>query len=192
MRFSRHPLFLTVAIISVSQIIGAPIFVKEDEFHKASQSSGSTLFQQLDGSDTGLEIENPYDDPQMWGKRYRAYMGGGMGSGLAAGDFDNDGLVDLFVNPKTKPGKLFRNLGNWKFEDVTKKTGLAPKSMFGWLQNKITNSDVVWGKELFLLMSIMMGGWIFSYVGMTLPICFSSIKKMGVFRRRRKTWVGDC
>ena len=39
-----------------------------------------------------------------------------------AEDFDNDGLIDIFFNtcyPRDH-GKMFRNLGHWKFKDVTK------------------------------------------------------------------------
>ncbi len=47
----------------------------------------------------------------------------GWGQGVCAGDFDNDGLTDLFV---TYYGHnvLYRNLGGGHFEDVTEKTGL--------------------------------------------------------------------
>lgn len=49
-------------------------------------------------------------------------------------DFDNDGRLDLLVlqdrgaNPGDKPPgvRLFRNLGNFKFEEVTRKVGLPP------------------------------------------------------------------
>ena len=45
-------------------------------------------------------------------------------AGITAADYDNDGLYDLFV-PDGAESKLFRNLGNGKFEDVTAKAGLA-------------------------------------------------------------------
>ena len=45
------------------------------------------------------------DDPEMWGSRYREYMGGSMGSGVAVGDYDQDGHVDIYVSLKTKAGK---------------------------------------------------------------------------------------
>ena len=47
----------------------------------------------------------------------------GWGQGVCAGDFDNDGLTDLFV---TYFGHdvLYRNLGGGHFEDVTKEAGL--------------------------------------------------------------------
>ena len=58
-----------------------------------------------------------------------------MGSGVAVIDYDRDGKPDLFfVNSRVWPGQpapgrsetqaLYRNLGNGKFEDVTKKTGM--------------------------------------------------------------------
>src|SRR5262245_6520073 len=39
-------------------------------------------------------------------------------------DFDNDGKLDLFVTSTRGGNVLFRNLGNGKFEDVTRKAGL--------------------------------------------------------------------
>lgn len=56
------------------------------------------------------------------------------GQGIAVIDYDGDGLVDLFVpngstesrwRRKANPGcRLFRNLGNWRFVDVTEKAGV--------------------------------------------------------------------
>jgi hypothetical protein len=43
--------------------------------------------------------------------------------GTAIGDFDNDGWVDIFISA-LGPDRLFRNLGNGKFADVTQKSGL--------------------------------------------------------------------
>ena len=60
-----------------------------------------------------------------------------LGGGLAAIDFDGDGLLDLFIqgggffDGKDKkeirgfPCRLYRNKGNFQFEDVTEKVGLA-------------------------------------------------------------------
>ncbi len=59
----------------------------------------------------------------------RAGLGGeGYSMGAAAGDYDNDGRVDLFVTGYNSQA-LYRNNGNGTFTDVTKSAGLAPA---GW------------------------------------------------------------
>jgi hypothetical protein len=47
----------------------------------------------------------------------------GWGQGVCAGDFDNDGYVDLFVT-QWGHNVLLRNMGNGTFRDVTKESGL--------------------------------------------------------------------
>lgn len=49
--------------------------------------------------------------------------GAGYSMGAAAGDYDNDGRVDLFVAGVFR-NILYRNLGNGRFEDVTAKAGI--------------------------------------------------------------------
>ena len=50
----------------------------------------------------------------------------GFGAGIAAADFDDDGLVDLFVpTDLDTPNRLYRNLGEGHFEDVAAARGLA-------------------------------------------------------------------
>ncbi len=46
------------------------------------------------------------------------------GFGMAAGDYDNDGLTDLYVTA-WGPNRLFRNLGGGRFEDVSDRAGVA-------------------------------------------------------------------
>jgi hypothetical protein len=52
------------------------------------------------------------------------------GSGVAAGDFDNDGWVDLFFCSLNQRNRLFKNLGNWQFKDVTDEAGLRFPPLF--------------------------------------------------------------
>ena len=49
--------------------------------------------------------------------------GSGYSMGVAAGDFDNDGWVDLFVTG-VHGNSLYRNKGDGTFEDVTERAGL--------------------------------------------------------------------
>lgn len=64
-----------------------------------------------------------------------------QGSGCALLDYDGDGLLDLFlVNGGLTPDspvvpltghRLYRNLGGWKFEDVTRKSGIRTTKDYG-------------------------------------------------------------
>ncbi len=64
------------------------------------------------------------------------YILEGVSGGVAILDYDGDGLLDIYLlngstipalEGKEKPPRaaLYRNLGNWKFEDVTNKAGVA-------------------------------------------------------------------
>ncbi|MFO1496973.1 MAG: VCBS repeat-containing protein [Verrucomicrobiota bacterium] len=47
------------------------------------------------------------------------------GSGVAAGDVDGDGRCDLYFCSIDGPNSLYRNLGNWKFADITEAAGVS-------------------------------------------------------------------
>jgi len=118
---------LLFALCIIFPAIGEPI--TSSPFATPSVGNGTALFTRLDPTATGITVQNPYDDPEMWGSRYREFMGGAMGGGIAVGDFDNDGRVDVFVSTKTTPGRLYKNLGNWKFVDVTDAAGLGARTV---------------------------------------------------------------
>jgi hypothetical protein len=83
------------------------------------------MFKLLSAQETGVVTENEYSDPKMWAERYAEFEVGSIGTGVAIGDYDGDGRPDLFVVSKTESCRLFRNLGGWKFEDVTEKAGVG-------------------------------------------------------------------
>lgn len=49
----------------------------------------------------------------------------GKGMGLAIGDYDGDGRLDVFVANDTVPNFLFRNLGGGKYQEVAVEAGVA-------------------------------------------------------------------
>ncbi|WP_221030659.1 VCBS repeat-containing protein [Actomonas aquatica] len=108
---------LALATVSSAQIESVPLAPR-------SQPDGTTLFTTLVPARTGIVTTNNYDDPRMWAEFYRELTFGGMGTGVAIGDYDGDGRPDVFVVSKTETSRLFRNLGDWRFEDVTTRAGL--------------------------------------------------------------------
>ena len=71
----------------------------------------------------GVDFKNQYY-PEFLKQKLKFAMIRYGPAGITAADYDNDGLYDLFI-PDGVESKLFRNLGNGQFEDVTAKAGLA-------------------------------------------------------------------
>jgi len=88
---------------------------------------GPTMFVQLPPEVTGVRTENRFSDPEMKGKLYQEFETSSIGTGVAIGDYDGDGRPDIFVVSKTESCHLFRNLGDYKFEDVSDKAGVSDK-----------------------------------------------------------------
>ncbi len=52
------------------------------------------------------------------------------GSGIAVGDYDNDGLPDIYFCSLNGRNALYKNLGGWKFKDVTTESGIVCTNQF--------------------------------------------------------------
>ena len=82
-------------------------------------ASGKTGFTFLGPDRTGISFTNELSD---WASAENRVLNNG--SGVAAGDFDSDGRPDLFFCSLNNQNRLFRNLGDWQFADVTAQVGL--------------------------------------------------------------------
>lgn len=80
---------------------------------------GGTGFTQLSSSKTNISFRN--DAREELKQENRHYLNG---SGVAIADVDNDGLVDIYLAAMDGPNKLYKNLGNFQFEDITEQAGL--------------------------------------------------------------------
>ncbi|KAB2654413.1 MAG: CRTAC1 family protein, partial [Verrucomicrobia bacterium] len=77
------------------------------------------------------------------------------GSGLALGDVDGDGWCDIYFCRIDGPNVLYRNLGGWRFEDVTESAGVACP---GQHSTGATFADVDGDGDLDLLVNSLGGG----------------------------------
>ena len=91
--------------------------------YKNKEASKESLFNLLDPSVTGINFENKlnYTD-ELNVYTFRNFYNGG---GVALGDFNNDGLQDIFFAGNLVANKLYLNKGKFSFEDITVKSGIG-------------------------------------------------------------------
>ncbi len=80
-------------------------------------SPGTTHFSLLAPTRTGIDFNNEIRENDSLNFFTNEYMY--IGSGVGVGDFNNDGLPDLFFCGSQVSSKLYLNKGNFKFEDIT-------------------------------------------------------------------------
>ena len=83
-------------------------------------ASGKTGFTEMPAGTTGITFTNHLSKEAVAANQILL-----NGSGVAAGDVDGDGWCDLYFCRLEGPNVLYRNLGNWRFEDITAAAGVA-------------------------------------------------------------------
>lgn len=127
-------------------------------------SAEKPLFTLLDARSTSVDFVNQLDFDEKFNiYTYRNFYNGG---GVALGDINNDGLIDIYFTANMKGNRLYLNKGNMEFEDITEKAGVAGTRSWstgvsmadvngdGWLDIYVCNSGNVAGdfkeNELFI------------------------------------------
>src|SRR6266581_1659751 len=77
-------------------------------------------FTSFDPSRTGITFRNTVSDSSLVQNRQLA-----QGAGVCLADVDGDGRPDVFLARTEGPNVLYRNLGDWRFEDITATAGVA-------------------------------------------------------------------
>ena len=86
------------------------------------------LFNSLSPEQTGISFENRLtESPQNNIITYEYFYNGG---GVATGDFNNDGWIDIYFSSNMGENKLYINNKNLTFNDVTANAGVIGKK--GW------------------------------------------------------------
>ncbi|MBX2898842.1 MAG: VCBS repeat-containing protein [Cyclobacteriaceae bacterium] len=122
-----------------------------------SDEENPSIFVLLNAEVTGISFRNDLNFNQEFNiYTYRNFYNGG---GVGVGDFNNDGLMDLYFTRNQGPNKLYLNKGDWKFDDVTERAGVSGAKSWstgvavadingdGWLDIYVCNSGDVKGDD---------------------------------------------
>ncbi len=123
-----------------------PVFLLSVSCKQKKESQ--PLFELVENS--GVDFNNKVVDGRLENSfLFRNFYNGG---GVAVGDLNNDGLPDIFFTSNMGDNKIYLNKGNFKFEDITKHSGIVQDSMWstgvvfvdinhdGWLDIYVCNS----------------------------------------------------
>ncbi|SDS24053.1 Repeat domain-containing protein [Formosa sp. Hel1_31_208] len=94
-------------------------------------------FNLLASEQTGIEFSNTINETAYFNHYFYSQMY--VGSGVAIGDINNDGLPDVFFGGNQVADRLYLNKGDFQFEDITKKSKVAKNSGWTW---GVTMADV--------------------------------------------------
>ncbi len=109
MMYTKKNIFLFLIVASLLMV----------SCHKAPK-----LFTSLSASETHINFANNLQKKTAFNILYYLYYYNG--GGVATGDINNDGLPDIYFTASDKGGnKLYLNKGNFQFEDITDKAGVA-------------------------------------------------------------------
>ncbi len=150
----------------VKQVLSVILLVSAVSVSCSKKEKGytRTLFERIPESVSGVNFSNPLSfDKKFNIYTYRNFYNG---AGVGLGDFNNDGLLDIFFTANMESNRLFLNKGNFEFDDVTNRAGVSGTKAWstgvsiadvngdGWLDIYVCNSGDIEGdnkeNELFI------------------------------------------
>lgn len=111
----RHLLIIAAALAFVG--------CTKEPNNKSAKEKASIYFKKVPSDSSGIHFSNDLTDSgELNIIEYLYYYNGG---GVAVGDINNDGLEDIYLTANQKPDRLYLNLGNLKFKDISEEAGLV-------------------------------------------------------------------
>jgi hypothetical protein len=109
--------FLAMPAINLAEL---PQGIVAKPLSPASKATGDTLFAELGPDKTGIDMLNKMDVNHPMNFLYHSGMTCG---GVIIEDFDGDGKPDVFFSGAIQKNRLFRQVGDLKFQDITATAG---------------------------------------------------------------------
>lgn len=104
-------------------LVSAVLFYNCSEKNASSADVDTKIFSARNATETGVDFANNLTENDSL--NYFTYSYLYMGGGVATGDINNDGLIDIYFTGNQVSNKLYLNKGNLQFEDITQSAGVA-------------------------------------------------------------------
>ncbi len=135
-----------IAVLAASLlIIGC---TKQDK----ESASTQTLFNKIPSSESGVTFRN--DVEEKFENMFEIFLYVYNGGGVATGDINNDGLLDIYFTGNEVPDALYLNKGDLQFEDIT--ASALPQFNDGW-NNGVSMVDI--NSDGLMDLYVCRGGW---------------------------------
>src|SRR6187551_1179814 len=138
---------------NLTHIILSIFFVGIIFFISCTHKQKDNLFTKLGASASGIHFSNDIHDSDSSHSFINEF--GYMGGGVGIGDFNNDGLKDIFFSGNQVSCRLYINKSNNKFDDITTTAGIETNVWCTGVSIADINSDsyddiyvCVFGKDL--------------------------------------------
>jgi len=115
---------VTLSALAVATAAYAADYTSSPLAPRPAVSAGAKPFHRLPRDTSGLTVPNVYNDPRMWGDRFREFTLGALETGIAVGDFDRDGHMDIYSVSKNGPCALYKQAITGQFQDIAATAGV--------------------------------------------------------------------
>ena len=139
---------------------------------KKKETSESTLFTLLENEKTNVHFNNIVTERGDFHALNYAYVYNG--GGVAIADINNDGLEDIYFTSNQGSNKLYLNKGDFEFEDITDKAGVA--------------DDGEWSTGVSMI-DINNDGWMDIYVCKSATLGSNSLRRNKLFVNQQNTII---